>query len=109
MHGNAIVDDALGRRNAMHEIGTASLSGDHLRRRARENAMSALWVMVLIGTGCVVLNGLSQNARRDECLMRGAALCSSAEASFGYRSQRQTQAAAHHIGLAAYLKGSRNW
>jgi hypothetical protein len=69
-----------------------------------ENAMSALWVLVLIGAGCLVLNGLSQNARLDECLMRGAALCGD-----GHWAQRQTGAAARQVGLADYLKGSRNW
>jgi hypothetical protein len=107
----------LGRRlrrgaasHAIVELGVYRLSpGEHSRRRVRENGMSALWVLILLGTGTVVLDGLSQNARHDECVMRGAALCSDARASYGHRSWRQTQATARGIGIAAYLKGSRNW
>jgi hypothetical protein len=93
----------------MTEIGKPPPPGEHSRRHMQENAFGALWALALVVTGCLVLNSLSQNARRDECLMRGAALCSEADASPGYRSQRQIQAVAHHVGLAAYLKGSRNW
>jgi hypothetical protein len=88
----------------MPQIGNPASAGDLSRRRMQENAFGALWAIALVVTGCLVLNGLSQNARRDECLMRGAALCSDTDVS-----HRQTQAAADRVGLAAYLKGSRSW
>jgi hypothetical protein len=93
----------------MTQTGHPTAPGDQSKRHVRENVFGMLWATALVVTGCLVLNGLSQNARRDECLMRGAALCSEAEAFSGYRSQRQTRAAAHYVDLATYLKGSRNW
>ena len=86
------------------QIGKRTPPSDHARRRMQENVFGALWALALVVTGCLVLNGLSQNARRDECLMRGAALCSN-----GQWSQRQTEAGGPRAGLADYLKGSRNW
>lgn len=88
----------------MTQIGKSPPPGDYSRQRMRENAIGALWALVLVVTGCLVLSGLSQNARRDECLMRGAALCDD-----GHWPVRHTQAAAPQMGLADYIKESRNW
>ena len=86
----------------MTQIGKSPPPGDHSRQR--ENVIGALWALVLVVTGCLLLSSLSQNARRDECLMRGAALCDN-----GHWSVRHTQAAAPQMGLADYIKESRNW
>ena len=93
----------------MSGSGHARAPGEHSRLRMRENGMCALWVLILLATGTLVLNSLNQKVRRDECLMRGAALCSDAGASYEHRSWRQMQAATQGIGIAAYLKGGRNW
>ena len=86
----------------MTQIGKSPPPGDHSRQR--ENVIGALWALVLVVTGCLLLSSLSQNAQRDECLMRGAALCDN-----WHWAVRHTQAAAPQMGLADYIKESRNW
>jgi hypothetical protein len=88
----------------MSEIGKSSPPRDRSHQRMQENAIAALWALALVVTGCLILSSLSQNARRDECMMRGAALCSD-----GHWSVRRTQAGGPHMGLADYIKESRNW
>jgi hypothetical protein len=88
----------------MTQIGKSSPPRERSHQRMQENAIGALWALALVVTGCLILSGLSQNARRAECLMRGAALCND-----GYWSVRQTQAAGPQMGLADYIKGSRDW
>jgi hypothetical protein len=82
--------------------------GDSARQLARENLAGTVWMVLLIGAGCFVLDGFAESARRKGCLMRGAALCDHIKTRAG-QWHRQTLVAEQHIGMATYLKGSRDW
>jgi hypothetical protein len=72
------------------------------RRIDRENLAAGLWLAFLISVGCLLLNSFAESARRDECLMRGAAICMN-------WSQPRTQAAGKRTGIVEYLKNTRTW
>jgi hypothetical protein len=95
---------------SMHEIADAILDpDDRWRDVARGNVLGMLWTALLIGAGCVVIIGLAGRAKRDDCLMRGAALCGDGRPMAERRSQSPTLASEQKVGVAAYLKGSRDW
>ena len=75
---------------------------DATRRTDWENLVVGLWLALLIGAGCWLLNALAESALREECLMRGAALCVD-------RSQPRAPVPAKRKWIANYLKNSRNW
>ena len=87
---------------------STSQLADSPQRLARENLVGLAWITLVIGTGYFVLHGITERVRRDECVMRSAALCADSRTNAS-QSQRQTLADEQHVGIAAYLKGGRDW
>lgn len=84
-------------------------SGPEDQRILQQNVAAGLWLALLIGIGQFVLYELAENARHEECLMRGALPCSkvvhmgltSWDQYDWYTRQRES--------LAERLKSQRPW
>lgn len=84
------------------------IAGRHDRRIETENIAGAFWIALLVGGGCLLLNGLAASARREECFVRGPPHCSAALVDVK-PSPARPLAEPKGIGAAAYLKASRAW
>lgn len=73
------------------------------------NPAGALWIAFLIAVGCIIVGGLEEGARRDRCLLRGAALCHDSRSTALPLSQLQVLRSERAVDFAAYLKKSRAW
>ena len=73
------------------------------------NAAVALWIAFLIAVGCIIFSGLEEGARRDRCLLRGAALCHDSRSAGLPLSRPQVLRFERALDFAAYLKKSRAW
>jgi hypothetical protein len=72
-----------------------------------QNIAAGAWLAFLIGFGCIVLDAYAESARRQECVMRGAAVCSGIPSMAG--PAREEPGAHTRTGLAEHLKYSRRW
>ena len=61
-----------------------------------QNVAAGLWVVLLIGVGCFVLNAFAESAQRDECVMRG---CTNILPTQKTRSEPQMPGRKEHAGI----------
>ena len=72
-----------------------------------QNIAAGAWLVFLIGFGCIVVDAFAESARRQECVMRSAAVCSGIPSMAS--SAREEPGAYTRTGLAEHLKYSRRW
>jgi len=95
--------------NALSQTDHRGASPSAIEHAMLRNAAGALWVAFLIGVGSIVFSGLEKGARRDRCLLRGAALCHDSNFTALPLSQLQGLRFERAVDFAAHLKKSRTW
>ena len=93
----------------MHQISENDMSDGGAHEIMLQNVAAGLWVVLLIGVGCFVLNAFAESARRDECVMRGAATCTNIFSRRMNQSELQRPPKKEHAGIGDYLKSGRVW
>jgi len=85
------------------------IEGDYDTRVMRENVAAGTWLAMLVTLGCILLTALHTSAQRDECVMRGGAICSEIIQARAGWSQPLSKPPKGRANIAEHLKNSRRW